>query len=97
MVALLSAWNTFSHCSSLPSVLLSQPPESLGLNVIFPVRLSQTVLLTVNTPQPCLRELHCLHPAFSLSLSLIRAGITFYYARYLPIDYVYCLCPSAAM
>lgn len=49
----LSAWETLSQWSSLLSMHL---PESLGLNVIFPARTSQTVLGTVNTCPPHLSQ-----------------------------------------
>lgn len=64
---------------SLPGTLFPTIPlylqcyflYSLCFNVIFPVRSTQTLPLTVKTPQPCLRQLHCLYSAFFLLLQHI--------------------------
>lgn len=61
-------------------------PESLGLNVIFPVRTSQTVLCTVMPPY---RSQATILTLSSAHLYSIISAITFYYVRQCPIDYVY--------
>ena len=70
-------------------------PESLGLNVIFPVRTSQTVLCTVNMPPN--RSQATILTLSSAHLYSIISAITFYYVRQCPIDYVYSVCSSAAI